>query len=156
MLKPHLIENQLLKRWLAMVKDDDEIIIDTTNINREANANTWCFSPTDTEMQGINTASIENFILQIIELKRVALQKHTLLFYCWHSLQTRQLNFSCVSQSHGYLPFSCIIKETTGLREVIDQVVNGDWLNKDYLQSPCKSDHVNTPFVLPVFVANLP
>ena len=44
-----------------MVKDDDEIIIDTTDINREANANTWCFSPSDTEMQSINTASFANY-----------------------------------------------------------------------------------------------
>ncbi|MCL2309076.1 MAG: hypothetical protein FWC42_02210 [Proteobacteria bacterium] len=153
-----MAESDILRRWLEEA-GDDEILIDPEDINLEAAANTWSFSPPDDELNQITVAGVEHFINEIIEKRRARLNGQEMTFYCWHDFQTRQLRFGLVSKSHGRIPFRCEVEQTTELSSVIEQVVNDDWLNDQYFR--CEADYEGyvecqeTPFVLLVFVANL-
>ncbi|MDN2696303.1 hypothetical protein O0882_08245 [Janthinobacterium sp. SUN073] len=137
---------------------DDEVFIDTDDINHEAITNMWSFSPTDEETPQIHAADIVEFIGQVIAARRSALAGKDMLFYCWHDAQCRQLRFSLVSRSHGRLPFGCELRETQDMALIAERVVNGDWRIEDPMQAPSEEgdEQEAAPFVLPVFVVAVP
>jgi len=147
----------VLINWLTMAKDD-AVEIDPDDINHEARTNMGSFSPTDEETPHIHAADIVAFIGEVIAARRSALAGEDMLFYCWHDAQCRQLRFSLVSRSHGRLPFRCALRETQDLALIAEQVVNGDWRNKDFMQAPSEDgdEQEPAPFVLPVFVVAVP
>jgi hypothetical protein len=144
-----------LHRWFEMAKDD-AIVIDPTDINNEAMENLWCFSPYEEELPGITAEGVAEFVRRMVEARGKQLQGEAMLFYCWHDFQTRQLRFSLVSKSHGRLPFGCALKETEDPSVIADLAVDGDWCNASHGQASPGDVHEEVPFVLPVFVANIP
>ncbi|AYM76477.1 hypothetical protein D9M09_12245 [Janthinobacterium agaricidamnosum] len=147
----------VFSNWLTMAKDDP-VEIDPDDINHEARANMWSFSPTDEETPQIHAADIVAFIGEVIAARRSALAGEDMLFYCWHDAQCRQLRFSLVSRSHGRLPFRCELRETQDMALIAERVVNGDWRNEDFMQAPSEEGDAQeqVPFVLPVFVVAVP
>ncbi|MGK5003726.1 hypothetical protein [Janthinobacterium sp. LB2P70] len=143
--------------WLEMAQDD-EVLIDPDDINHEAINNMWSFSPTDEETPQIHAADIVEFIGELIAARSSSLSGEQMLFYCWHDAQCRQLRFSLVSRSHGRLPFRRALRETQDLALIADLVVNGDWRNEHYMQTPSDDgdEQEAAPFVLPVFVVPVP
>jgi len=152
-----MIHSTVVSNWFAMAKDD-AVEIDPDDINHEARANMWSFSPTDEETPQIHAADIVAFIGQVIAARRSALAGEDMLFYCWHDAQCRQLRFSLVSRSHGRLPFRCELRETQDLSLIAERVVNGDWRNEDSMQAPSEDgdEQEPLPFILPVFVVAVP
>lgn len=109
-------------RQMAVHGVDDEIVIDAADINHEASSNLWCFSPCDDEFQGLSAAALVDFINQVMTARREKLSGNSsMLFYCWHDAQTRQLRFSLVSSTHGRLPFGCAIDPSTELAAIAEQ-----------------------------------
>ena len=145
----------LLQRWFEMTRGDP-VVIDRDDINHEANVNTWNFSPTEEEEPEITVAGVKAFVEAIIEERRARLQGQSMLFYCWHDFQARQLRFSLVSSAHGRLPFGCTVAPTGDLSSIVARVVNQDWLSPQYAVSVDDDDPVrDAPIVLPVFVLAL-
>lgn len=114
----------LLEEWFQSVRDDT-VVCDPNDLQHEANANLWCFSPSDDEASQLTAAEVEAFVRRVIDDR--ATHVTGMLFYCWHDAQVRQLRFSLVSESHGVLPFRCEHVRTDTLSRVIDPIVNGDW-----------------------------
>ncbi|WP_256079944.1 hypothetical protein [Massilia sp. YIM B04103] len=150
-----MINSIAVNRWLAQAKDD-EIVIDSSDINHEARENMWRFSPFEDEASTISAEDVVEFIRQVIEARRMKLRGKEMLFYCWHDFQCRQLRFSLVSRSHGRLPFACQVSETNDLSAIANRVVNEDWSNDSYVQEPSEQQHGEQSFVLLVFVENVP
>ena len=152
-----MIHSTVVSSWFTMAKDD-AVEIDPDDINQEARANMWSFSPTDEETPYIEAADIVEFIGQVIAARSSALGGEEMLLYCWHDAQCRQLRFSLVSRSHGRLPFRCALRETQDLSLIAERVVNGDWRNENYMQVPSEQgdEQEVAPFVLPVFVVPVP
>ncbi len=136
--------------------------IDPSDIIAEARANMWVFSPTEDQARAITTRGVRDFIKAIGEERRSRLAGAAMLFYCWHDRQARQLRFSLVSQSHGSLPFGCIVRQTDDPNEVARSIVKDDWCNPKWPLVKVDTDPAadadsdpTTPHVLTVFVLRL-
>lgn len=148
-------DSPALGRWLSMARDD-EIVIDAADINHEASSNLWCFSPCDDESLGLSAAALVDFINQVMTARREKLSGNSsMLFYCWHDAQTRQLRFSLVSSTHGRLPFGCAINPSAELAAVAEHIAKKDWLNADWGKTGPNGPGAKTALSLPMFVANL-
>ncbi len=145
----------VLARWLEEVRASPGITIDAANINREAIDNLWCFSPSDVEAPTLDVPALLAFVQAVLvwlgqQLQGLAVSP--MCFYVWHDVQARQLRFSLVSASHGFLPFRCEWQQAP-LIQVLESVVQGDWMNSDLLTAPDSAAEACAPaFVLPVFV----
>jgi hypothetical protein len=151
-----MMKKSVLKKWFEMAKDD-QLVIDPADINHEARANMWRFSPSENELQDITTEGVAAFIRQIFEARRKQPESALMVFYCWHDFQVSQLCFSLVSRSHDRLPFSCTLEETDQILIFADRVVNRDWHSKNYMHAMPEPDDLQQPsdFVLPIFIANI-
>ncbi|MDP9910962.1 hypothetical protein J2W27_003078 [Variovorax boronicumulans] len=148
-------------RWLDMAKDD-AITIDADDINAEAVANMWCFSPRDDELSAVSEEGLTELIEQLVDARRQWLLRHSgspaMTFYCWHDAQARQLRFSLVSSSHGRLPFGCAVDTRHSHRSIAARIVATDWLNEAYFSSDAgnPSEDAAREWVCPVSQTLLP
>lgn len=148
--------------WLDMARDD-AITIDADDINAEAIANMWCFSPHDDELDGVSEEGLAELIEQLVDARRQWLLQHhgspAMTFYCWHDAQVRQFRFSLVSSSHGRLPFGCETDTRHSPRSIAACIVAGDWLNEAYFSSSdadSESEDASRQWVCPVSQTLLP
>jgi hypothetical protein len=126
-------EDSIAHEWLQLARSD-EIVVDNSDINREAQGNLWVFSPPDDQLERLDTEAVMRFVDEVIRSRHAVLSDGRLpdmTFYCWHDHQARQLRFSLVSSSHGRLPFACEVKRVD-LRSVVCAVVHDDWLNPNW------------------------
>lgn len=142
----------ILQRWYEMASHDT-VVVDSEDINHEAQANMWGFSPSEGELSQITVEGVEEFIREIIRQRKASLNGQEMLFYCWHDFQIRQLRFSLVSRSHGRLPFGCEIQRINDISDIVEQAVAGDWLKKENIDDA--DDHLacDKPFLLPIFAS---
>lgn len=139
--------------------EDDAIVVDPEDINHEALANMWCFSPGEDAASDVRPEDLAHFVGQVLEARRrrLAADGHApMWFYCWHDAQTRQLRFSLVSVAHGRLPFRGPIQQGAALLAIAERAVHGDWFNPQWGLVPDSGMADDEPSPLPVFVAHLP
>jgi hypothetical protein len=85
------------------------IVVDATNMLREAQENQWAFSLTIEQAGLLNVEDVVDFLEAVIEHRQQRLlDNHAspMKFYCWHDKQAGQLRFSMVSDLHDHLPFA--------------------------------------------------
>ena len=149
-------EDAVAQTWLQQAADA-AIAIDGDDIQHEAQANLWAFSPRDARSAGIDVASVARFVEAVAEHRQATLRMQAqpaLIFYCWHDGQARQLRFSLVSSAHGRLPFRAPIRQTP-LPVIAERIVQADWLNPRWGAADAEDDALPASEALPVYLRTL-
>ncbi|MBB5884696.1 hypothetical protein DYQ93_07190 [Xanthomonas sp. LMG 8992] len=149
-------EDSVAHAWLQQAADA-VIVIDGDDIQHEANANLWAFSPRDAQSTGIDVGSMTLFVEAVADHRQATLRAQgapAMTFYCWHDGQARQLRFSLVSSAHGRLPFRVPIQQTP-LPVIVERIVQADWLNPQWGAADAEDDAMQASEALPVYVRTL-
>ena len=97
--------SETLQTWLRDVAAD-EICVDPTRPNAEAQANLWTFGPA----AGASLSDWREFVGEVVlarehRLRVRGMSEREMRLYCWHDQQAGQLRLSLISASPGRLPF---------------------------------------------------
>ncbi|QBY05039.1 hypothetical protein E2K93_17135 [Thalassotalea sp. HSM 43] len=109
-----------LNQWLNELEVETEIV-QSTDINEEANSNLVTFGINESLLKEWGRGSLEDFIGKCAELFNSKNTKKTMIFYSWFDDMAGQIRISAVSESHGKLPFGCIIHDVK-LNELIKNI----------------------------------
>lgn len=124
---------KVVERWLALVRQATSIYHDTQDMNAQANANLFCFSPREADIAELDLTVMQQFIADTEQHFASLLGPlQTMEFYCWHDVQVRQLRFSLISACHGRLPFNCEYQINSQVTQLLKSILIGDWLNPDW------------------------
>ncbi|WP_017917503.1 hypothetical protein ACQR5W_08175 [Xanthomonas sacchari] len=148
-------EDAVAHAWLQQAANA-AIVVDGDDIQHEANANLWAFSPREDHAAGIDVASVARFVEAAAEDRQATLRAQAapaMTFYCWHDGQARQLRFSLVSSAHGRLPFRVPTRHTP-LPALVERIVHDDWLNPQWGAAD-EQEALPASEPLPVYVRTL-
>ncbi|MCG9736582.1 hypothetical protein L1D32_00155 [Shewanella insulae] len=101
----------MLKQWASELEDEVDIL-QSNEINDEANTNMVSFSLSDEMMDSLTEEEISDFIIKCSNVYAQKTNGILTIFYCWYDDMAFQIRIGCVSKKHGKLPFSCKLEPT--------------------------------------------
>ncbi|UYC10449.1 hypothetical protein [Xanthomonas sp. CFBP 8445] len=149
-------EDSVAHAWLQQAAAA-AIVVDGDAIQHEAQANLWAFSPREDQAAGVDVASVVRCVEAVADDRQATLRAQgapSMIFYCWHDGQARQLRFSLVSAAHGRLPFGVPIQQTS-LPALIARIVQTDWFNPQWGAADVDDDAMPASAALPVYMRTL-
>lgn len=157
-------------------KELDEIIEDNiyigstqSDLDEELKNNTWLISASQEVCNTLTKEEILEFINKLVANRRKQVEQsnknHGMFFYMWFDEQAVQLRFSLISDSHGRLPFGCIVQTISAPDLIIKSFLNSYYhdripfseltITEDVNSLHDDIDEESSPYVLNVYKTHL-